>query len=73
MLAQRLRVPNGLGTAKALDYSLKRWVALPRHRDDGAAPIDNNYIEQQIRPVAFVATTGHLRASSAPDVGRQPS
>jgi len=28
MLAQRDRVPNGSATAKALDYSLKRWLAL---------------------------------------------
>src|SRR5690606_23328580 len=40
MLAQRSRVPDGSGTAKALDYSLKRWVALTRYLDDGAAPID---------------------------------
>src|SRR5690554_4541246 len=52
MLAQRSRVPDGSGTAKALDYSLKRWVALTRYLDDGAVPIDNNHIEQQIRPVA---------------------
>lgn len=52
MLAQRSRVPDGSGTAKALDYSLKRWVALTRYLDDGAVPIDNNHIEQKIRPVA---------------------
>ena len=52
MLAQRLRVPDGSGTAKALDYSLKRWVALTRYLEDGAVPIDNNHIEQQIRPIA---------------------
>jgi transposase len=53
MLAQRLRVPDGSGTAKALDYSLKRWVALTRYLDDGQVPVDNNYIENQIRPVAL--------------------
>src|SRR5690554_4522456 len=53
MLAQRLRVPDGSGTAKALDYSLKRWVALTRYVDDGAVPIDNNHLENQIRPVAI--------------------
>lgn len=52
MLAQRLLVPDGSGTAKALDYSLKRWVALTRYLDDGQAPIDNNHVEQKIRPVA---------------------
>lgn len=52
MLAQRSRVPDGSGTAKALDYSLKRWVALTRYLDDGAVPIDNNYLENRIRPIA---------------------
>ena len=40
MLAQRDLVPNGSATAKALNYSLKRWVALTRYLDDGAVPID---------------------------------
>lgn len=53
MLAQRSRVPDGSGTAKALDYSLKRWVALTRYLEDGQLPIDNNHIEQQMRPVAL--------------------
>src|SRR5699024_4910759 len=53
MLAQRQRVPDGSATAKALGYSLKRWVALTRYLDDGQLPIDNNQIEQQIRPVAI--------------------
>lgn len=52
MLAQRERVPDGSATAKALDYSLKRWAALTRYLDDGQLPIDNNHIEQQIRPIA---------------------
>ena len=53
MLAQRDLVPNGSATAKALDYSLKRWVALTRCLDDGAVPIDNNPVENQIRPWAL--------------------
>jgi len=53
MLAQRQRVLDGSGTAKALDYSLKRWAALTRYLDDGQVPIDNNHIEMQIRPVAI--------------------
>lgn len=53
MLAQRVRVPDGSATAKALDYSLKRWVALTRYLDDGQLPIDNNWIENQIRPIAI--------------------
>jgi transposase len=53
MQAQRERVPDGSATAKALDYSLKRWVALTRYLDDGQLPIDNNWIENQIRPIAI--------------------
>lgn len=52
MLVQRLRVPDGSGTAKALDYSLKRWTTLTAYLDDGRAPIDNNYLENRIRPIA---------------------
>lgn len=44
---------GGLGIAKALDYSLKRWTALGRYLNDGTLPIDNNHIEQQIRPWAL--------------------
>ncbi|SHM07027.1 IS66 family transposase [Vreelandella subglaciescola] len=53
MLAQRQKVPDGSGTARALDYSLKRWKALTRYLDDGAVPIDNNRVENQIRPWAL--------------------
>lgn len=53
MLAQRDLVPEGSATAKALDYSLKRWVALSRYLDDGAVHIDNNWAEKQIRPWAL--------------------
>ncbi len=53
MLAQRDQVPEGSATAKALDYSLKRWEALTRYLDDGAVPIDNNWVENQIRPWAL--------------------
>ncbi len=45
--------PNGSATAKALDYSLKRWVALTHCLDDGAVPIDNNRVENQIRAWAL--------------------
>ena len=53
MIAQRALVPEGSATAKALDYSLKRWVALTRYLDHGAVPIDNNAVENQIRPWAL--------------------
>ncbi|ANN73093.1 IS66 family transposase [Bordetella bronchialis] len=52
LIAQRQRVPDGSGTARAIDYSLKRWEALTRYLHDGHAPIDNNWVENQIRPWA---------------------
>jgi transposase len=66
MLLQRQKVPEGSATAKALDYSLRRWVALTRFVDDGRLPIDNNWIENQIRPIALGRSNwpfaGSLRA-----------
>ena len=40
-----LTVPSSSPTAKAINYSLKRWQALCRYLDDGNLPIDNNWIE----------------------------
>ena len=50
---QRQKVPDGSATSKAIDYSLKRWQALVRFIDDGDLPIDNNWVENQIRPIAI--------------------
>jgi transposase len=50
---QRGQVPDGSATRKAIDYSLGRWAALTRYLDDGDLPIDNNHIENRIRPVAL--------------------
>ena len=50
---QRQKVPDGSATARAIDYSLKRWTALTRYIDDGDLPIDNNWVENQIRPIAL--------------------
>ena len=52
MELQRRQITDGSATAKALDYSLKRWAALTRFLDDGQLPIDNNWAENQIRPIA---------------------
>lgn len=49
MIGHRQKVPDGSAVAKALDYSLKRWVALTRYLEDGDVPIDNNWVENQIR------------------------
>lgn len=53
MTLQRQKVPGNSATAKALDYSLRRWNALIRFVDDGQLPVDNNWIENQIRPIAI--------------------
>ncbi|MDD5248497.1 MAG: IS66 family transposase [Rhodocyclaceae bacterium] len=51
--ATRVTVANGGGTAKAIDYSLKRWPALSRYATGGALPIDNNPVENAIRPICL--------------------
>jgi hypothetical protein len=52
LLDHKIRVPDGSGTMKAIDYSLKRWDALTTFLDDPHTPIDNNWVENQIRPIA---------------------
>ena len=53
MIACRLTVADGSGMARALDYSLKRWPAIARYAQDGERPIDNNPVENAIRPIAL--------------------
>ena len=53
LLGTRSLVANGSGTAKAMDYSLRRWEALSRYASDGRLPIDNNPVENIIRPIAI--------------------
>jgi hypothetical protein len=66
LLLKRQQVPDGSATAKAIDYSLKRWQALVRFIEDGELPIDNNWVENQIRPIALGRSNwlfaGSLRA-----------
>ena len=53
MLLTRQKITDGSASAKALDYSLKRWGALTRFVGDGRLPVDNNWIENQIRPISI--------------------
>lgn len=53
LIATRLGVADNSGMARALDYSLKRWPAIQRYAEDGARPIDNNPVENTIRPIAI--------------------
>ena len=45
-------LPQGL-LGQAIDYALKRWEELTRFVDDGTLEIDNNLIENAIRPSAL--------------------
>lgn len=61
----RLTVMGQSGTARALEYTLRRWDALVRYLDDGRLPIDNNLAENAIRPVA-IGRKNWLFAGSEP-------
>lgn len=52
LLDHKIKVPDRSGTMKAIDYSLKRWDALATFLDNPHTPIDNNWVENQIRPIA---------------------
>ncbi len=49
----RKSVADGGALAKAIDYSLRRWPALARYATNGFYPIDNNPVENAIRPIAI--------------------
>jgi transposase len=51
-LVRRRTLPQGL-LGQAIDYALKRWSALTQFVEDGALEIDNNLIENAIRPSAL--------------------
>ena len=61
---QRGQVPDGSATRKAIEYSLGRWAALTRYLEDGDLPIDNNHVENRIRPVALGKQLALCRISS---------
>jgi len=66
LVLHRQRATDGTAMARAIDYSLKRWAALTRFLVDPAVPIDNNWIENRIRPIAIGRSNwlfaGSLRA-----------
>lgn len=53
LVLHRQRATDGTTLAKAINYSLKRWTALTQFLDDGNLPIDNNWLENRIRPIAL--------------------
>jgi transposase len=52
-LLTRQKTAEGSSLAKAINYSLKRWTAIARYAASGNLPIDNNPIENAIRPIAI--------------------
>jgi hypothetical protein len=42
LMLNRQNVPEGSATAKAINYSLQRWKALPRFLQVRQLPVDNN-------------------------------
>jgi transposase len=53
LTALRPTVNGGTDSAKAIDYLLRRKSAFTAYLDDGSFPIDNNPIENAIRPIAL--------------------
>jgi transposase len=53
LLVSQRSVAVGSGTAKAIEHALKRWPALQRYASSGSLPIDNNPVENAIRPIAI--------------------
>ena len=53
LLHPRRSVADGGALAKAIDYSLKRWSAFARYAENGFYPIDNNPVENAIRPICL--------------------
>jgi transposase len=53
LLKTRIQTADGGASAKAIDYALKRWPALVRYAGTGHLPIDNNAVENDLRPIAL--------------------
>ena len=57
MTLQRQKLPDSSATARALDYSLRRWTALTRFVDDGQLPVDTDVFDKQINDVLAEEST----------------
>lgn len=49
----RQQAAPGYGLAKACDYVLRRWPSFSCYAQTGELPIDNNPVENAIRPIAL--------------------
>ena len=52
LLTTQRSIAAGSGTAKGIEHALKRWPALQHYASSGNLPIDNNPVENAIRPIA---------------------
>jgi transposase len=69
MQAQYLQVLPKSPIGKALGYSIERWEKLNRYVQEGWLNIDNNPVENQIRPIA-IGRKNYLFAGSHEAAGR---
>ena len=46
-------MPDGSAIAQAIDYSLNAWGQLTQNLLDAEVPVDNNHLENQMRPWAM--------------------
>jgi transposase len=53
MKEQYLQVVPRSNISKALAYSIERWGRLSKYTEHGMLNIDNNFVENSIRPVAL--------------------
>ncbi len=53
LIRLRVATADGSGLARAIDYTLSRWASLIRYAQTGNLPIDNNPVENAIRPIAI--------------------
>ena len=53
MQQQRPLLADADVTAKAIDYTTRRWAALTLHLQNAHVPIDNNAVENAMRPIAL--------------------
>ena len=53
LIRLRTSTANNSGLARAIDYSLGRWASLVRYAETGNLPVDNNAVENSIRPIAI--------------------
>ena len=53
LIRLRTTTADSSGLARAIDYTLNRWSSLIRYAQTGNLPIDNNPVENAIRPIAI--------------------